>query len=169
MFKKMIPNMFTFLNLTFGMMSILLTLTDNIKLAALMILCAAFVDRYDGVIARKLTVESALGKELDSLCDLISFGAAPAVLCWIVFLSHYGVIGYIVSILFPIAGAYRLARFNVAESKNVFIGVPITVAGAGMALIVLLSSISSFPDFASTLVMLLLSYLMISKFKFKKF
>lgn len=169
MFKKMIPNIFTFSNLAFGMMSILLTLTYNYKTSALMILCAAFVDRYDGVIARKINEESDLGKELDSLCDLISFGAAPAVLCWCTFLSNYGVYGYIISILFPIAGAYRLARFNIAESKGIFVGIPITVAGAALALVVLVSLAFNLSNIVSTVVMILLSYLMISKFKFKKF
>lgn len=169
MFKKMIPNIFTFLNLAFGMMSILLTLTGNEKSAALMILCAAFVDRYDGKIARKINVESDLGKELDSLCDLISFGAAPAVLCWSSFLSNYGPIGYVISILFPIAGAYRLARFNVAESNGIFVGIPITAAGFVMAIDILISQMVVTHDIISTILMVVLAYLMISSIKFKKF
>lgn len=168
MIKKMIPNMFTFMNLAFGMMSILLTLTGNEKSAALMILCAAFVDRYDGKIARKINVESELGKELDSLCDLISFGAAPAVLCWSTFLSAYGPIGYVISILFPIAGAYRLARFNVAEIKGIFIGVPITIAGSIMAVDILISLMLVSHDMISTLLMVLLASLMVSSIKLKK-
>lgn len=168
MFKKMIPNIFTFLNLAFGMMSILLTLTGNEKSAAVMILCGAFVDRYDGKIARKINVESDLGKELDSLSDLISFGAAPAVLCWSTFLSNYGVIGYIISILFPIAGAYRLARFNVTEAKGVYTGIPITIAGSFMAFDILISLMLISHDTISTLLMIFLAYLMVSNFKFKK-
>jgi CDP-diacylglycerol---serine O-phosphatidyltransferase len=166
--KKMLPNIFTFLNLAFGMMSILLTITGNEKSAAVMILCSAFVDRYDGKIARKINMESDLGKELDSLCDLISFGVAPAVLCWSAFLSNYGALGYVISIIFPIAGAYRLARFNVAEIKGVFIGIPITVAGAFLALDVLISLALISHDTISTVLMLFLTYMMISKFKFKK-
>lgn len=166
--KSMIPNTFTFLNLAFGMMSILLTLTGNEKSAAVMILCSAFVDRYDGAIARKINVESDLGKELDSLCDLISFGAAPAVLCWSTFLSNYGVAGYIVSILFPVAGAYRLARFNVTEAKGVYTGIPITVAGAVMAVDVLISLTFRSHDLISTILMVILAYLMVSNIKFKK-
>lgn len=168
MFKKMIPNMFTFLNLAFGMMSILLTLTGNEKSAAVMILCGAFVDRYDGKIARKINMESELGKELDSLCDLISFGAAPAVLCWSSFLSNYGVIGYVISILFPIAGAYRLARFNVTEAKGVFTGIPITIAGLVMAVDVLISLVIVNHDIISTILMVILAYLMVSNIKLKK-
>jgi CDP-diacylglycerol---serine O-phosphatidyltransferase len=168
MFKKMIPNMFTFLNLAFGMMSILLTLTGNEKSAAVMILCAAFVDRYDGKIARKINVESDLGKELDSLCDLISFGAAPAVLCWSTFLSNYGIIGYVISILFPIAGAYRLARFNVTEVKGIFTGIPITIAGAAMAIDILISLAVVSHDIISTILMVILAYLMVSNIKLKK-
>jgi CDP-diacylglycerol--serine O-phosphatidyltransferase len=168
MFKKMIPNIFTFLNLAFGMMSILLTLTGNEKSAAVMILCAAFVDRYDGKIARKINVVSELGKELDSLCDLISFGAAPAVLCWSTFLSNYRIIGYVISIIFPIAGAYRLARFNITEGHGVYTGIPITIAGSIMALDILISQSIVSHDTVSTVLMLLLAYLMVSSIKFKK-
>lgn len=167
-FKKMIPNMFTLGNLACGMLSILLTMTGNEKLAAVMILIAAFTDRYDGMIARKINVESTLGKELDSLSDLVSFGAAPAVLCWSSFLSNYGVIGYVISIIFPLAGAYRLARFNVSEKSHIYTGVPITIAGAVMALDTLFSLMVKSHDIVSAILMVVMSYLMISKIQVKK-
>jgi CDP-diacylglycerol--serine O-phosphatidyltransferase len=153
------------------MLSILFTLTGNTKTAVLMVIIAALIDRYDGKIARLVNASSPLGKELDSLADLISFGAAPAILSWSNFLIDYGIFGYIISIVFPIAGAYRLARFNVSQCTNTFTGVPITIAGSVLAIInFILMSITSieYTSIIEIAFILLLSYLMISNYKFKK-
>lgn len=166
--KNIVPNLFTFSNLTFGMLSILFTLTNNLKLAALMILCAAFVDRYDGRVARRIDAVSPIGKELDSLADLVSFGAAPSVLAWVLFLEPYGIAGYIIAIIYPVAGAYRLARYNVSAFNNVYSGVPITIAGAVIAIDSLVTLFFIKHSIISILLIILLSYLMISKIKFKK-
>lgn len=167
--KNVIPNIFTFINLSFGMLSIMFTFTNNLSLSAVMILCAAFVDRYDGRIARKINAESIIGKELDSLADLISFGAAPAILSWSIFLIDYGIIGYIITILFPIAGALRLAKYNVSTFNNVFTGMPITIAGSLLA-VYNLFTINLIPQSVISLaIMIILSYLMVSKIKIKKF
>jgi CDP-diacylglycerol--serine O-phosphatidyltransferase len=148
------------------MLSILFTLTGNTKVAVIMIIAAAIIDRYDGRIARLVNASSLLGKELDSLADLVSFGAAPAILSWSVFLFNYGIIGYIISIIFPIAGAYRLARFNVSQRSDIFTGVPITIAGSVLAIINFLVSLSSntLSGIAGIIFTLLLAYLMVSKF-----
>lgn len=169
MWKKSLPSIFSFINLSFGMLSILFAMNGELKISAVMIFCAAFVDRYDGRIARMFSVSSLFGKELDSLCDLISFGAAPAILSWVLFLKDFGIIGYIVCIIFPIAGAFRLARFNVTEFNNVFCGIPITVAGAFLALVILISIYTIVYKIPLLILMLLLSYLMGSKISFKKF
>jgi CDP-diacylglycerol--serine O-phosphatidyltransferase len=166
--KNIVPNLFTFANLSCGMLSILFTLTDNYTISALLIILAAIIDRYDGRVARKIDASSPLGKELDSLADLISFGAAPAVLSWSTFLSSFGIIGYIVTILFPIAGAYRLARFNVTVFNNVFMGLPITIAGAIAALDNLIAVNFAKHSIISSVLMLTLSYLMVSKIAIKK-
>lgn len=166
--KDVIPNLFTFLNLSLGMISIMCTFNNNLKLAGLLIIIAALLDRYDGRIARRLNVSSHLGKELDSLADLISFGAAPAILSWQCFLINFGLIGYIITIIFPIAGAFRLARFNVTQFNNVFTGVPITVAGAVVALDNIIAV--TYPHgVISTAIFLLFAYLMVSKIQIKKF
>jgi CDP-diacylglycerol--serine O-phosphatidyltransferase len=117
------------------MLSILFTITGKTTTAVIMVIIAALIDRYDGRIARLVNASSPLGKELDSLADLISFGAAPAILSWSNFLVNYGVFGYIISIVFPVAGAYRLARFNVSQCTDTFTGVPITVCGSVLAVI----------------------------------
>lgn len=166
--KNAIPNIFTFINLTFGMLSIMFTFTNNLSLSAVMILCAAFVDRYDGRIARKINAESIIGKELDSLADLISFGAAPAILSWSIFLIDYGILGYIITILFPISGAFRLARYNVSQFNNVFSGMPITIAGSLLAIYNLFSVNLIQQSFISLVIIILLSYLMVSNIKIKK-
>ena len=83
--KSSIPNIFTFINLSFGILSLLSTFDDNYSLACIFILLAALVDRYDGRIARYLQVTSDLGKELDSLADLVSFGVAPSILFFLLF------------------------------------------------------------------------------------
>jgi CDP-diacylglycerol--serine O-phosphatidyltransferase len=150
------------------MLSIMFTFTNNLSLSAIMILCAAFVDRYDGRIARRINAESILGKELDSLADLISFGAAPAILSWSIFLINYGIIGYIITILFPIAGAFRLARYNVSTFNNVFSGIPITIAGSLLAIYNLVSIHFIEPNIISLVIIILLSFLMVSNIKIKK-
>lgn len=163
-----IPSLLTFLNLSFGMLSIIFTLTNNVKFAVLMILLSGLVDRYDGKIARKLNAVTPLGKELDSLSDLVSFGAAPAILCWHLFLNQYSIIGYIIAIIYPVAGAYRLARFNVTQFDNVYMGVPITVAGGVVAIDCIVNIFFIKHNLISSILLLVLSYLMVSKIKIKK-
>ena len=136
--KSYIPNIFTFTNLSFGVMSILSTINSNYILACIFILLAGLVDRYDGRIARFLSVSSDLGKELDSLADLISFGVAPSILTYILFdfqnFGPNGLLGIILLLLFPICGAYRLARFNSVQFDGSFRGIPITIVGCFLAL-----------------------------------
>lgn len=170
--KNYIPNLFTFLNLSLGIISILFTLAGKTSYAALMVIAASIIDRYDGRIARKINASSSLGKELDSLSDLISFGAAPAILGFSLFLKHYGIIGYIITLIYPIAGAYRLARFNVTQFNSVYTGIPITVAGFIISVDYLISIYIGkhfgICSFISALLLILLSYLMVSNIKVKK-
>jgi len=83
--KSCIPNVFTFINLSCGILSILSTFDKNYLWAGIFIIIAGLVDRYDGRIARYLQVSSDLGKELDSLADLVSFGVAPSILIYLLF------------------------------------------------------------------------------------
>ncbi len=168
--KSYIPNSFTFGNLAFGILSILFTMDGKYHLAAFAVIGAALLDRYDGRIARKFNASSKLGVELDSLADLISFGVAPSILGWALFLSDYGIIGYIVVCAFPICGAYRLARFNVnvSEFDNVFMGIPITIAGFVMVLDYLVFIYWKEHGIISTILLIAFAYLMVSKVQFKK-
>lgn len=132
-----VPNMITFGNLLLGMTSVMLCLSGvDRRIAAACILGAALLDALDGWFARRLNAESAFGKELDSLSDLVSFGVAPmAVLFTPGSFAH----GFFVpiSLAFIAASAFRLARYNVSAPARGFTGLPITAAGITVALLVL--------------------------------
>ncbi|MPQ43038.1 CDP-diacylglycerol--serine O-phosphatidyltransferase [Clostridium tarantellae] len=171
--KSSIPNIFTFINLSFGIFSLLATYNKEYFLAALFIIIAGLVDRYDGRVARYLNVSSDLGKELDSLADLVSFGVAPSLLTFMLYnfnsLGPNGFLGYILVIIFPICGAFRLARYNTASFGGVFTGVPITIAGCVMALFIMITAKHPTNIVLPIILMILFSYLMVSKFQLKKF
>jgi CDP-diacylglycerol--serine O-phosphatidyltransferase len=105
--------------------------------------------------------------ELDSLCDVVSFGVAPAILTYKVFLEgHLGYWGMLIAAAFALCGAVRLARFNVLKITTHFVGVPITFAGGFMALLVLFHK--SLPWIIFPICMLILAFLMVSTFKVPK-
>lgn len=167
--KSAVPNVFTFANLGCGVMSLMMTFQENYKWAAIFILLACLADRYDGRVARLLNVSSDLGKELDSLADLVSFGVAPSILAFNVYgFSNLGLLGYLLVILFPIAGAYRLARFNVTQFDGAFFGIPITFAGMFMALYCFITMNYLAPQGVTVIILIALSYLMVCKHRFKK-
>ncbi|MBV7272155.1 CDP-diacylglycerol--serine O-phosphatidyltransferase [Clostridium thailandense] len=168
--RSAVPNVFTFANLGCGVMSLMMTFQENYKWAAIFILLACLADRYDGRVARMLNVSSELGKELDSLADLVSFGVAPAILAFNIYsFASLGIAGYLLAILFPISGAYRLARFNVTEFDGEFYGIPITFAGMFMALYCFVTMNYLVPQGVTAIIMLALAYLMVCKHRFKKF
>ncbi|WP_123054786.1 CDP-diacylglycerol--serine O-phosphatidyltransferase [Clostridium sp. JN-1] len=178
MARSAVPNIFTFANLGCGVLSLMMTFQENFKLAAIFIILACLADRYDGRVARFLKVDSPIGKELDSLADLVSFGVAPSILAFNIFgFSNLGFAGYLIALLLPISGAYRLARFNVTEFDGEFFGIPITFAGMFMAVYCLISAFYSTPNYIAPsgisiitiLIMASLSYLMVSKHRVKKF
>lgn len=165
--KPIVPNIFTLSNLLIGIMSLIYTLSNRYTVAAAAILISTVLDRMDGNLARRLGVSSEFGKELDSLADLVSFGVAPSILAYAAVLNEpLGNAGLIIAFIFITSGAIRLARFNVLEASDYFIGVPITIAGGLMALSLLLINYLSF--WAIALAMLFLSILMVSNIKVKK-
>lgn len=170
--KSYIPNTFTFINLSCGIVSILSVKENNILLASLFILLAGLVDRYDGKVARYLNASSEIGKELDSLADLVSFGVAPSILmykgCGLETIGPNGIIGMSLLILLPICGMYRLARFNTTQFDGNFTGVPITIVGGFIGFYGLISVKVNLPIYLTIVLMLTGSYLMVSKLKLKK-
>lgn len=170
--KSCLPNIFTFINLGCGVLSLLATHEGNYVKASIFILIAGLVDRYDGRVARYLQVSSELGKELDSLADLVSFGVAPSILLYINYnlkdLGPYSILGISLLVLFPICGSFRLARYNVSTFDGVFTGVPITIVGCFLALFALIASFVEAPVLLVVILMLLGSYLMVSTLHLKK-
>lgn len=167
--KSYIPNIITFGNLIFGLLSLIMTNESNYRFSAIFILLAALMDRYDGQVARFLHVSSSFGKELDSLADLVSFGVAPSLLIFNLYnFISLGYLGYVCFLIFPLAGAYRLALYNCSKCNNVYTGIPITLAGMLLALYALIPLNSSTNFLLTIIIMFILSYLMISKFKLKK-
>lgn len=170
--KSCIPNIFTFINLSCGVLSLLSTHKGNYVVAGIFILIAGLVDRYDGRVARFLQVSSELGKELDSLADLVSFGVAPSILMYLNFdlrtFGPYGILGIIILLTVPICGAFRLARYNTSSFDGVFTGVPITIIGCFLALLPIIYTWITIPVFVIVIFMILGSYLMVSTLHLKK-
>lgn len=166
--KQHIPNALTSGNAFMGMFSIFLAIEGEFGWACIAIFAAAVLDLFDGRLARKYGVDGELGKQLDSLSDLISFGVAPSVLLYLLFFAPYGLLGMVLSLLPALSGAIRLARFNAYMYKNTeeFIGIPITLVGlllAGMCLF------TTPPLWVATLSVIALSLLMNSSLKMRSF
>lgn len=121
-----LANVITLSNGVFGFLAIVASIRLDFSTAALFILCGVLCDWLDGKAARALHHESPLGKELDSLNDLVSFGVAPAIL---VAMVEPGMTSYTAGALFVLSAALRLGRFNVQEQKGMFFGVPTTTNG----------------------------------------
>lgn len=167
--KSIIPNALTALNLVLGVCAIISTLNGYFYQAALFVVAAMVSDGLDGRVARYLNVSSDFGKELDSLCDLVSFGVAPAILSYAFLLKDFGVIGYVVTALFATCGALRLARFNVNTGivKGYFMGLPIPAAGCVVATFVMLGIKPS--GWIFPIIVTVFAYLMVSTIKYPDF
>ena len=127
-----IPNIITCCNLTACSLAVIMALRGTFEQAAIFILIAAVCDFLDGLSARLLHAYSDMGKELDSLSDLISFGLAPGLMVYALLndylLLPYGNLEYLayIALLIPVAGGIRLAKFNVDDRQTTsFIGLPI--------------------------------------------
>jgi CDP-diacylglycerol---serine O-phosphatidyltransferase len=181
-----LPNLFTLSSVFCGFFAITLTATpaatiDGLYQAAVAICFAYFFDLADGRVARLTKTQSNLGMELDSLADVISFGAAPALLVYRWGLSHFGMWGIFIAFLFVAAGALRLARFNVLAMQHdpgkpgkFIIGLPVPAASAVLVSLVLLNHqlAGSFVDVgqpALAVLVVVLSYLMVSRIRFRSF
>ncbi|AET68881.1 CDP-diacylglycerol--serine O-phosphatidyltransferase [Desulfosporosinus orientis DSM 765] len=167
---RMIPSIFTLANLLCGFIAIIFVIEENYSLAAAMVLMSVLMDSLDGKVARRLSVSSDFGKELDSLSDLVSFGVAPAILTYQSILnSQTEVIRYAglgIAAFFALCGAVRLARFNILNITTYFIGVPITFAGGFMALLMFFRNV--LPWYIYFVSMIILAFLMVSSFKVAK-
>lgn len=161
---KWIPSFLTLGNMSCGIFAILMLWWEK-ETTVLLILMGMIFDLLDGFAARKLHAESLFGQELDSLCDIVTFGVAPALLIYVETLQHLNLTGALLVALFIICGAIRLARFNIqAVHTNGFLGVPITFAGGFLAIYSLFASQSKIS--LTVFVVILLSILMVSRVRF---
>jgi CDP-diacylglycerol---serine O-phosphatidyltransferase len=169
MFARTLPSFFTVGNLFLGIVSIILAVQGSWEYAAMMVIIGMLLDGLDGRVARMLNTQSEFGKELDSLSDMISFGVAPALIMYISVFQEMGIEGWLITAIFPICGALRLARFNVyAGESSCFIGLPITAAGGMLATMALYNRYMGSP-YILMIGMIFLSYLMVSRIKYPSF
>jgi len=170
-----LPALFTVGNVFCGYLSLDAAVKGRFDYAAILIFAAAVMDGLDGRVARWTGTTSAFGEQLDSLADVVSFGIAPAFHVFRWGLAEFGRAGCLVSFLFVICGACRLARFNVqihVTDKRYFVGLPIpSAAGALCGLVwVFTDPAPTFEIKAAFLgVTAVLSWLMVSTFRYRSF
>ena len=116
--RVILPNIFTLVGVCIGLSSIKFAFDDRFELSVLAIIVAAVIDGLDGRIARLIKGTSKVGKELDSLTDVISFGVAPAFIMYFWKLNELGRVGWLICLIYVVCVALRLARFNVSSSEE---------------------------------------------------
>ncbi len=170
-----LPNLFTTGNMFFGFLSMIQSLDGNFTMAAYAIVIAAVFDLLDGRVARLTQATSKFGMEYDSLSDLVSFGVAPAFLLYLWALKPFGRIGWLTSFMFMACGALRLARFNVQAAsieKKYFQGLPIPMAAGIVATSVTAMTSAQMDPQKNVFILamtLLLSFVMVSNFRYRSF
>ena len=173
--KAVIPNACTAANLFFGMLSILSTFNADYFWASIFIFLALIADGLDGRLARYFGVASEFGKEMDSLCDLGSFGIAPAILAYSFCLKDFGNLGVAACIIFALCGMWRLARFNVSTTvvHGFFMGLAIPAGGCLIASTTLLFTTNNIQPQNFGLVypitVIIIAYLMVSHVHYPNF
>ena len=180
--RMLLPNILTLIGVCIGLTSIRFALDEKFEFAIIAIIFAALFDWLDGRIARLIKGTSEVGKELDSLADVISFGVAPAFIMYFWKLNELGRFGWLLCLIYVSCVALRLARFNVNSNQepswreNFFEGVP-SPAGGILVLTPLIVSVTSFDyialnyDIIVPACFIVISLLLISKFpsySFKK-
>jgi CDP-diacylglycerol--serine O-phosphatidyltransferase len=180
--RMLLPNALTLINVCIGLSSIKFALDEKFELSIIAIIFAAIFDALDGRVARLLKGTSLVGKELDSLADLISFGVAPAFIMYFWSLNNLGKFGWLLTMIYVVCVALRLARFNVSSNSepswkdNYFEGVP-SPAGGILVLMPLILSMSEINlvevsyEIVVPIFFIMISFLLISKaptYAFKK-
>ena len=173
--RMILPNTLTLIGVCIGLSSIKFALDSKFELSIIAIIFAALIDGLDGRIARLIKGTSKVGKELDSLTDVISFGVAPAFIMYFWSLNNLGKFGWLLCLIYVVCVALRLARFNIhsnAEASwrdNFFEGVP-SPAGGILVLMPLIFSLSELDIFNVNynlivpIFFITTSFLLISKF-----
>jgi len=171
-----LPCMFTLASLFCGFYSIISAVNSEFKTAAIAIIVAAIFDALDGRVARLTNSTSQFGAELDSLCDMVSFGVSPAVLAYLSALHPYGRYGWLAAFLYVAMTSLRLARFNSQDCEtdsNNFVGLPCPAAAAMISAAVLFTNFlgvgGEIKHISLLLLVYLLSYLMVSTHTYYSF
>ena len=149
-FAFFLPNTFTAMNIGCGFIAIIYSMQGNFYKACMFIMLGSIFDMVDGRVARLTGTQSAFGEQFDSMSDLVSFGAAPALIFYNKFLSSTGRVGIIIAFFYMLCGALRLARFNANIDKvksDFFQGLPIPGAAIAVLSYVLVST--KYPEFFS--------------------
>ena len=147
--RVILPNILTLIGVCIGLTSIKFAFDGKFELSIIAVIVAGIIDGLDGRIARLIQGTSKVGKELDSLTDVISFGVAPAFIMYFWSLSEIGRLGWLISLIYVVCVALRLARFNVSSEgetswkDNFFEGIP-SPAGGVLVLMPLVFSLSEF-------------------------
>lgn len=171
-----LPCLLTLTSLFSGFYSIIASVNGHFFAAAVAILIAALFDGLDGRVARMTQTTSKFGAELDSLCDMVSFGVAPALLAYLWALTPYGRYGWLAAFLYVATTSLRLARFNsqsAETSSRDFVGLPCPAAAAMVATTVMFSrflgATETVKHVSILLLVYLLSYLMVSSHRYLSF
>ena len=172
----LLPSLFTMGNIFLGFYAIICGLQGNLERAAIMLFIAGVLDGLDGRIARLSGTESDFGREYDSLADVLTFGATPAVLTYLAAEPFgYGRFAWLIPLFYLVTTATRLARFNVQTrivDSRYFVGLPAPAAAGSIGSILFFASAWNLPRFNSfplLAAMLLLGMLMVSTFRFPSF
>ena len=180
--RVILPNILTLIGVCIGLTSIKFAFDGKFELSIIAVIVAGVIDGLDGRIARLIKGTSKVGKELDSLTDVISFGVAPAFIMYFWSLSEIGRMGWLISLIYVICVALRLARFNISSGgetswkDNFFEGIP-SPAGGVLVLMPLIYSFSEIQFFnlnykvVVPTLFIIISVLLISKiptYSFKK-
>jgi CDP-diacylglycerol--serine O-phosphatidyltransferase len=194
MIKKQIPNTITLLNLVCGCLAIISTFHKTFELTATLVILAAVLDFFDGFAARLLKVNSEMGKQLDSLADMVTFGVVPGFVMYQLIIFDIGSssayigpnepvwsLAYI-ALVIPVFSAYRLAKFNIdTRQSDSFIGLPTPANALFICFLPMLmipdgNAIADFllKPYVLIAICIIQSYLMIAEIpiialKFKKF
>ena len=169
----LLPNFFTALSAFLGVMSIIASSQGKFEKAFVYILFSLVADGLDGRVARLTNTTSKFGVEFDSLADTVAFGVAPSMMLFFAIGENYGRFGALVSGLFVVFGAIRLARFNVTTGEldpKYFIGLPIPTAAVVLGSWIMLDiKYQGHLDILILIGALFLAFLMVSNFRYPSF
>lgn len=171
----LLPSLFTIASILLGFYAVILGFREEFQTAALLIFTALVLDGLDGRIARLTQTESEFGREYDSLADVLTFGASPALLAYVWGLWQFGRLGWLAPLFYLVCTATRLARFNVQArvvDSRYFVGLPAPAAAAAPAAMLFFAPDSDWQAWLAGALMIGLvglGVLMLSTFRYPSF